>query len=136
MIREKRERKYHTRIPLPRKTEMVHKSRVAYSRKGKQDWKYQKEEEENSMSKQAKWIEWCKDVLVYIDMNEETYKFSDDQSDEVRFFANEGVIRDQGRLMRQLDEISIIIRTRMQDSRMSDKIQGYIDMMTRPAGLQ
>ena len=88
------------------------------------------------MSDQAKWMEWCKDVLEYVDANEKTYKFSEEQVDELRFLAGEKTLRNLGRLLRQLDEISIIIRTRMGDSRMSDKIQGYIDMMTRPAGLQ
>ena len=88
------------------------------------------------MSDQAKWMEWCKDVLEYVDANEKTYKFSEEQVDELRFLVGEKTIRNPGRLLRQLDEISIIIRTRMGDSRMSDKIQGYIDMMTRPAGLQ
>lgn len=134
MIREKRKKKYHGRIPLPKKSEMIHKSKVVYSRKGKQDWENQMEDED--MSDQAKWIGWCKDTLEYVDANEETYKFSDEQTDEIRFFVSEGAIRDQSKLIRQLDEISIIIRTKMQDSRISDKIQGYIEMMTKPAGLQ
>ncbi len=135
MMWEERRKKYHGRIPLPGKSEMVHKSKVVYSRKGKQNWKYQSKEE-SSMSDQAKWMAGCKAVLEYVDANEEIYKFSDEQTDEVRFFVSEGTIRNQGKLLRQLDEISIIVRVQMKDSRMSDRIQDHIEMMIRPAGLQ
>jgi len=135
MIRKERRKKYHGRIPLPMKSEMIHKTKTTYSRKNKRNWKYQLEEEDN-MSDHSEWLKQCENVLGYIDTNEEVYKFSDDQTDEIRFFVNEGAIRDQAKLLRQLDEISIVVRIRMNDSKMSDEIQGYIDMMTRPAGLR